>query len=107
MSTMFALASVRRSGKLCIAAACLGLLAPGAAWAQASELQVSYSTDSYLTCDSLNDEIARMDAIIAQRDSSARLIKTANERKKALKAILQTKTCGPAKAKDFGPGMYN
>lgn len=108
MARLFASAAVRSSSRrLCIAAASLALLAPAAAAAQTAELQVSYSTDNYLTCESLNDEIVRMDAIIAQPGVSSRLVTTANERKKALRAILKAKTCKPAKEKDFGPGMYN
>ena len=50
-----------------IALAVAGLALTAAALAPAAEpaLQVSYSTDPYMTCDALQEESARMDAFLA------------------------------------------
>jgi hypothetical protein len=85
----------------------LSLSAPAVALAQEPPLQLSYSTDPYMTCDALQEEIARMDAIIAAKGTSAAVAKTATERKQRIKGILGTKNCAPAPAKVFGPDMYD
>ena len=70
-------------------------------------LKVSYSTDPYMTCDALQEEAARMDAIVAAPGATAALIKTARERQRKLGEILKNKSCAPAPAKVFGPDMYD
>jgi hypothetical protein len=87
----------------------LPMAAPGLVAARdVPTLQVSYSTDPYLTCDALQEEIARMGAIIAAKDASPALVKTARQREKRLQKILQEKrNCAPAPAKEYGPDMYD
>jgi hypothetical protein len=81
--------------------------APDVLAAETPLLQVSYSTDPYMTCDALQEEVARMDLIVAARGASAALVKTARERQQKLGEILKTKSCGPKPAKVFGPDMYD
>jgi hypothetical protein len=93
-----------------LAAVGLALTATGfAASAAAAEpvLQVSYSTDPYMTCDALQEEVARMDAIVAAPGATASLVRTARERQRKLAEILKGKNCAPAPAKVFGPDMYD
>jgi hypothetical protein len=95
-----------------IALAAVGLamtaatLATVAAAAEAP-LQVSYSTDPYMTCDALQEESQRMDAFLAAKGATAALLKTARDRKQHLGEILKGKSCAPAPAKTFGPDMYD
>jgi hypothetical protein len=92
-----------------VALAAVGLALSAAALAPAAEvpLQVSYPTDPHMTCDALQEEVARMDAVIAAKGAPAALIKTARERQQRLGEILKKKTCAPAPAKTFGPDMYD
>ena len=92
-----------------VALAVAGLALSAAVLAPAAEapLQVSYSTDPYLTCDALQEEVARMDAIAAAVGAASSLVKTARERKQKLGEILKKKSCAPAPAKVFGPDMYD
>ena len=92
-----------------IALAVAGLALTAAALAPAAEppLQVAYSTDRYMTCEALQEEVARMDLIAAAPGSTAALVKTARERKQKLGEILKNKSCAPAPAKTFGPDMYD
>ena len=91
--------------------AALGISIAAPAWVAAAEpasLQVAYSTDPYLTCDALVEEMARMDAIVAAEGMPAAIIRTARERKKRIGGMLQAKKgCAPAAAKTFGPDMYD
>ena len=85
--------------RLAVAAAIGGLFAAGPALAAAPQeapLQVSYTTDNYLTCDSLKDEQARMNAIIALRPA-APVVKTATDRKALIDGLYKTKGCANAK----------
>lgn len=98
------------AGRRGVALAVAGLaLTVAAVVAPAAEtaLQVSYSTDPYMTCDALQEEAARMDAVIAAKGATAALQKTARERKQHLGEILKKKSCAPAPAKSFGPDMYD
>lgn len=97
--------SARRG--LAVAAVGLALVAALPAAAAEPALQVSYSTDSYMTCDALQEEVARMDLIAAAQGASAALVRTARERKQKLGEILKKKSCAPAPAKTFGPDMYD
>jgi hypothetical protein len=81
--------------------------APAALAAETPLLQVSYSTDPYMTCDALQEEVARMDMIVAAQGATATLVKTARERKQKLGEILKSKSCVPKPAKVFGPDMYD
>ena len=99
-------------GRRGVALATVGLalsvsgLAASAAAAEPA-LQVSYSTDPYMTCDALQEELARMDVIVAAPGTTAALSRTARERKQKLGEILKRKSCAPAPAKVFGPDMYD
>ena len=55
--------------------------APAARAAETPPLQVSYSTDRYMTCEALQEEVARKDLIVAAQGATAPLVKTARERK--------------------------
>lgn len=91
-------------------AAAVAFAAPVApAFAASGEpvLQASYSTDKFLTCDALADEGKRMDFFITTKGVDAATVKTAQERKKIIGAILKEKTTCAKQAKDFGPGMYD
>lgn len=99
--------AARRGVALAAVGLALSVAAAGAMAAETPALQVSYSTDPHMTCDALQEESARMDLIVADRGSSAALVKTASERKLKLGAILKTKSCKPAPAKTFGPDMYD
>jgi hypothetical protein len=81
---------------LAMAVGGLCMTAPCVAAAQEAPLQVSYTTDNYLTCDSLKDELVRMDAIIALRPAAA-VVKTATERKALIGGLFKTKGCATAK----------
>jgi len=86
----------RVAGSLRLAAAALGLCLVATGAAAQAPLQVSYSTDAYLTCDSLKDEIARMDAMIAVKGASQGTIKVARERKAVIAGLHKTKGCDGA-----------
>ena len=92
-----------------ITLAAVGLALSAAALAPAAEapLQVSYSTDPYMTCDALQEESARMNTILAVPGTTAAVGKTARDRKLRLAEILKKKSCAPAPAKNFGPDMYD
>lgn len=85
------------------------VLTSAAAHAAPSEpaLQASYSTDRFLTCDSLAEEGKRMDFFITTKGVDAATVKTAKERKQIISGILKEKTNCAKQAKDFGPGMYD
>ena len=100
-------ASAARRG-MALAAVGLALSAVATpALAAEPPLQVAYSTDRYMTCEALQEEVARMDLIAAAPGSTAALVKTARERKQKLGEILKNKSCAPAPAKTFGPDMYD
>lgn len=97
------------SGRRGVTLVVAGLALAAATLASAAEpaLQVSYSTDPYMTCDALQEESARMDAFLAAKGATAALLKTARDRKQHLAEILGKKSCAPAPAKNFGPDMYD
>lgn len=97
------------SGRRGVALAVAGLALTATVLASAAEptLQVTYSTDAYMTCDALQEEAARMDAFLAAKGATAALLKTARDRKQHLAGILKNKSCAPAPAKNFGPDMYD
>lgn len=71
-------------------------------------LQEAYSTDPYMTCDALEEEIARMGTIIVADGTPPDIVKTAQNRARRLRAILKSKeSCEPAPPKEFGRDMYD